>query len=76
MDLTLNDAEYFADTIAKRVETLLAERDSLRLELSRRSDGNLEHNKAFVRSFQENIISNAIAADRIAKLERILLMKD
>ena len=76
MDLTLNDAEYFADTILKRVEILIHERDTLKLELSRRSDGFLEHNKSFVRSFQENIISSAIDSDRIAKLERILLMKD
>mgnify|MGYP006916168035 CR=1 FL=1 len=76
MDLTLNDAEYFADTISKRVEQLLTERDTLKNELSRRSDGFLEHNKAFVRSFQENIISNSISSERIAKLERILIMKD
>ena len=76
MEITLNDSDYFADTISKRVGQLLLERDTLRRELSRRSDGNLEHNKAFVRSFQENIISNAAASDRIARLERILLMKD
>ena len=76
MDLTLNDAEYFADTISKRIEQLLTERDTLKNELSRRSDGFLEHNKAFVRSFQENIISNSISSERIAKLERILIMKD
>ena len=76
MEVTLNDAEYFAETISKRVEQLLSERDTLKIEISRRSDGNLEHNKAFVRSFQENIISNSIASERIAKLERILLMKD
>ena len=72
----MNDAEYFADTISKRIEQLLTERDTLKNELSRRSDGFLEHNKAFVRSFQENIISNSISSERIAKLERILIMKD
>ncbi|MBR2209787.1 MAG: hypothetical protein IJ859_13355 [Synergistaceae bacterium] len=76
MDLSLNDAEYFADTISKRVEQLLAERDTLKHELSMRLDGNLENNKAFVRGFQESIISHNAAADRIAKLERILLMRN
>ena len=76
MEITLNDSDYFADTISKRVGQLLLERDTLRRELSRRSDGNLEHNKAFIRSFQENIISGSIAFERIAKLERILLMRD
>ncbi len=72
----MNDAEYFADTILKRVEQLMNERDTLKRELSRRSNGNSEHNKAFVRAFQENIISNAVAAGRIEKLERILLMRN
>ena len=72
MNLNLNDAEYFADTISKRVEQILIERDNLKRELSKRSDGFLEHNKAFVRSFQENIISSQIYSERIAKLERIL----
>lgn len=76
MEITLNDSEYFVDTISKRVGQLLLERDTLRRELSRRSDGILEHNKAFVRSFQESIISGATASDRIAKLERILLMRN
>ncbi len=76
MEITLNDSEYFVDTISKRVGQLLLERDTLRRELSRRSDGNLEHNKAFIRGFQENIISSATACERIARLERILLMRD
>jgi len=73
MGVTLNDAEYFADTISKRVDMLLAENDNLKHEILRRSDRFLENNNAFVRSFQENIISSAIFSDRIEKLERILL---
>ena len=76
MGVNLNDVEYFADTISKRVEQLINERDSLRRELSRRSDGNLEHNIAFVRAFQENIISNAAAAERIVRLEHILAIRN
>ena len=75
MELTLNDTEYFADTISKRVGQLLNERGTLRRELSRRLDGNLEHSRDFVLNFQENIISGCIACERIAKLEKILLMK-
>ena len=72
---TLNDAEYFAGEISKQVGGLLNERDNLRRELSRRSDGSIECDRAFVRCFQENIISGAVSADRITRLEKILLMK-
>ena len=58
MGISLTDAEYFADTISKRVEQLINERDILKRELSRNSDGSLEYNKEFVRNFQENIILN------------------
>ena len=71
----MNDAEYFAGEISKQVVQLLNERDNLRRELSRRTDGNLEHNKAFVRCFQENVVSGSVAAERIARLEKILLIK-
>ena len=72
---TLNDAEYFAGEISKQVGQLLNERDNLRRELSRRMDGSLEHDKAFVRCFQENVISASASDGRIARLEKILLMK-
>ena len=72
MGLTLSDAEYFADTISKRVEQLINERNNLRLDLSKNSNGSLEHNRAFIRAFQENIISNAIFSEKITKLEHIL----
>ena len=75
MAINLNDAEYFADTISKRVDSLLNERDALRREISRNTSGNLENNKSFVRCFQENILVNAMNEQRITKLERILLMK-
>ena len=48
MAVNLNDAEYFADTIMSRVEQMLNEREILRRELSRKSDGTLEQDKAFV----------------------------
>lgn len=72
MGISLTDAEYFADTISKRVEQLINERDILKRELSRNSDGSLEYNKEFVRNFQENIILNAAAAEKITRLEHIL----
>ncbi len=75
MGLNLNDAEYFADTIAQRVGHLIDERDVLRRELARNSSGSLAQNKEFVRAFQENIISNAAAAEKIERLEHILLMR-
>ncbi len=72
MGISLTDAEYFADTISKRVEQLINERDILKRELSRNSDGSLEYNKEFVRNFQENIILNAAATEKITRLEHIL----
>ena len=75
MAVNLNDAEYFADTIMSRVEQLLNERDILRRELSRKSDGTLEQDKSFVRAYQNNIIDNAAAADKITRLEHMLLTR-
>lgn len=76
MGANLNDAEYFADTISQRIGQLIDERDILRRELSRNSNGNLTHNKEFVRAFQENIISNAASNEKIERLEHILLMRE
>ncbi|MDY6400626.1 MAG: hypothetical protein SPL10_06900 [Synergistales bacterium] len=75
MGVNLNDAEYFADTISKRIGQLIDERNILRRELSRNSSGNLEQSKEFVRLFQENIISNAASAEKFERLEHILLMR-
>ncbi|MBR1658571.1 MAG: hypothetical protein IJ697_08940 [Synergistaceae bacterium] len=75
MAVNLNDAEYFADTIMRRVEQLLNERDILRRELARKSDGALEHDKAFVRAFQNNAVDNAAASEKIARLERMLSIR-
>ena len=75
MAMNLNDAEYFADTISNRIDQLLNERKILRRELSRKSDGTLEHEKSFVRAYQDNIINIAISADRTARLEHILAMR-
>lgn len=71
----MNDAEYFADTIMSRVEHLLDERDILRRELAGRFDSTLEHNQAFVRAFQNNIIDGAAASEKIARLEHMLLLR-
>ncbi len=75
MAANLNDAEYFADTIMSRVEQLLNERDILRRELARKSDGTLEHDKAFVKAYQNNAADNAAASERIARLEHMLLIR-
>ena len=75
MAVNLNDAEYFADTIMNRVEQLLNERNVLRRELSRKSDGTLEHDKAFVRAFQNSVADNASASEKIARLEHMLLTR-
>ena len=75
MAVNLNDAEYFADTIMSRVEQLINERDILRRELSRKSDGTLEQDKSFVRAYQNNVIDNAAAADKITRLEHMLLTR-
>ncbi len=75
MARNLNDAEYFADTISKRIDQLLNERKILRSELLRKSDGNLEHEKSFVRAYQDNVINNAMNADKSARLEHILAIR-
>ena len=75
MAANLTDAEYFADTILSRVNQLINERNILRRELARKSDGTLEHDKAFVRAYQNNIIDNALAEDKIARLEHMLLIR-
>lgn len=69
------DAENFADTIMNRVEQLLNERNIIRRELARKSDGTLEHDRAFVRAFQNNAIDNAAASEKIARLEHMLMMR-
>ena len=76
VNLKENNAEYFADIISQRVGQLINERNILKQELSRNSYGSLEHNKEFVRAFQENIISEAISNEKIERLEHILMMKD
>ena len=72
MAVNLNDAEYFADTIMNRVEQLLNERDILRRELARKTDGTLEHDRAFVRAYQNSVIDSAAASEKIARLEYML----
>ena len=74
MATTLNEIEYLADTLSQRVDKLLSERTTLRRELARNSDGNLEHNKAFIRAYQDNIIANSSANEKITKLEYLLTL--
>lgn len=75
MAMNFNNAEYFADTISTRIDQLLNERKILRRELARKSDGTLEHEKSFVRAYQDNIINNAMNADKAARLEHILALR-
>lgn len=75
MAASFNDTEFFADTILKRVEQLVNERDILRRELSRTSTGTLEHDKAFVRAFQNSIADNEAASEKIARLEHMLMIR-
>lgn len=75
MAMNLNDAEYFADTISNRIDQLLNERKILRRELSRKTDGTLEHEKSFVRAYQDNIINNAMNDERTSRLEHILAIR-
>ena len=75
MAANLNNAEYFADTIMTRVEQLLNERSIIRRELARKSNGTLEHDRAFVRAFQNNAIDNAAASEKIARLEHMLMIR-
>ena len=70
----LNEIDFYADALSERIENLLKERNILRRELSRKTDGTLEREKEFVRSYQENIINTALYSDRIARLEHILLI--
>ena len=74
MPVNLNDAEYFADTISKRVDQMINERDMLRRELDRRRKGTLDNEKAFIKAYQDNLIDNAMSSEKITKLERILML--
>ena len=69
---TLDKAENSAENLFSKIEQLLEERNILRGELARKSDSNLDRDKAFVRAYKENIFSAALASDKIAKLEHFL----
>ena len=75
MSLGLTEIEYFADSLNGRVKQLLKERDSLRKELARKSDGTIERDKEFVRACLDNIINKNIYSGKIARLEHILLTR-
>ncbi len=76
MAVTLNEIEYLADTLSQRVDKLLDERINLRRELVRNTDGNLEHNKSFIRAYQDGIIANSSANEKITKLEYLLTLNN
>ena len=69
------NVEYFADTIMNRVEQLINERNTLRRELARKSDGTLERDKAFVRAYQDSVTDNSAASEKIARLEHLLMIR-
>ena len=75
MSIGLTEIEYFAESLNKRVNQILHERDSLRRELARRSDGSIERDKEFVRACIDNIINKNIYSGKIARLEHILLTR-
>ena len=75
MAVSLKEAEYSTDIILHRVEQLVSERNNLRKELSRKSAGNLEQDKAFVMSYQNSVIDNFYASQKITKLENLLMIR-
>ena len=75
MSIGLTEIEYFAESLNQRVNQILHERDSLRKELARRSDGSIERDKEFVRACIDNIINKNIYSGKIARLEHILLTR-
>ena len=72
MATKLDDIEYSVSTLSQRVEQLVNERNVLRRELAKNSDGNLEHNKVFIQAYQDNIITRTSAAEKIYRLEYLL----
>lgn len=66
-----NNAEYYIDTISRRVEQLLKERFILRKEIAHSSDGNLAQNSAFLEAFMRTIIINDVNSD---KFDRVAFM--
>ena len=71
----LDEAENAAENLFNKVKQLLDERNILRGDLAKKSDSNLDRDKAFVCAYKENIISSDLASDKIAKLEHFLTMR-
>ena len=69
------EADILADNLAKKFDSLIAERNALRSELARKSFGSLEHDKAFVSAYQNGIIDNSYAALKTSKLEHLLSLR-
>ena len=73
--MAINNALLLADNISQRVELLLSERAMLLQDYHSKSIGSLEHDKAFISSFQKAVIDGAAASCVIAKLEHLLLLR-
>lgn len=71
----LNNAEFLADNISQKLLQLIHDYKSLRKELSLKSSGGLELDKAFVVLFQNNILDNASFAAKNTKLEHMLMTR-
>ena len=71
----LKQAEFLADTLALRITKLLSERNNLRSELTRKSSGSLERDKAFVQVYKHAVIDKAYSAMTASRLEHLLLIR-
>lgn len=71
----INSPEILADNVLQKLEQVLNERKFLRKELSRKSSGSMELDKAFVMIFRNNILDIASASMNAVKLEHMLMMR-
>ena len=71
----LKEAEYLADTIARRISRLMAERNNLRKELAGQSAGSIERDKEYIRMYREGISENNAAMMKALRLEHMLLVR-
>ena len=71
----LKQAEFLADTLAHKIDNLLTERNNLRSELARKSNGSLDCDKAFVQACKHAAIDRTYAEMKASKLEHLLLIR-
>lgn len=71
----LNNAEFLADNISQKLLQLIHDYKSLRKELSVKSSGGLELDKAFVMAFRKNILDNTSSTLKATKLEHMLMTR-